>query len=67
MFILNPNNERTEYVTELARNLQSKGIKVFYFPFDSVILEENAFYYIHKAIAEADKVSLFLNQSIGNF
>uniref|UniRef100_A0A914QDW0 Cadherin domain-containing protein n=1 Tax=Panagrolaimus davidi TaxID=227884 RepID=A0A914QDW0_9BILA len=57
IFILNPNVEKSEFVTEIAKFLQSKGLTVFYFAFDSKQVEENAFYYVHKAIADSDKVN----------
>uniref|UniRef100_A0AC35F1B6 SEFIR domain-containing protein n=1 Tax=Panagrolaimus sp. PS1159 TaxID=55785 RepID=A0AC35F1B6_9BILA len=58
IFILNPNVEKSEFVTEIAQFLQSKGLTIFYFAFDIKQLEENAFYYVHKAIADSDKVIL---------
>uniref|UniRef100_A0A914Q7S6 ILCR1 Ig-like domain-containing protein n=1 Tax=Panagrolaimus davidi TaxID=227884 RepID=A0A914Q7S6_9BILA len=59
IFILNPNVEKSKFVTEIAQFLQSKGLTVFYLAFDIKHLEENAFYYVHKAIADSDKIILF--------
>uniref|UniRef100_A0A914Z3F8 SEFIR domain-containing protein n=1 Tax=Panagrolaimus superbus TaxID=310955 RepID=A0A914Z3F8_9BILA len=59
IFILNPNPEKNDFVTELSQFLRSKGLTVFYFIFDAKQLEENAFYYVHKAITDSDKIILF--------